>query len=94
MSPCFPCQNNSAGQQGHDACYNGSFFHNIFSFLLLKSDQGRKGEEKFTAFSFLAFDSDISAVRENNFPRNAKAQAGSLITAFRSAEKLIEDAAT
>ena len=64
----------------------------IFLFLWLKSDQGGKGEEKFTAFSLFAFNADVSAVSEHDFPRDAQAQAGALVAAFGSTKEFVKNA--
>jgi hypothetical protein len=65
----------------------------FFPFLLLKSDQRGKREEKFTAFSFSLSTPMLSAVGENDFPRDAQAQAGSFVAAFRNAKEFVENAA-
>ena len=80
------------GQQASSATMILMMVFSFIVFLLLKSDQRGQGEEKFTAFSLLAFDADVAAVGEHDFARDAQAQAGALVAALGSAEKFIEDA--
>ncbi len=82
-------EDDHGGEQRHDAFDEGSFIHNDLFFC--RSDQGGKGEEKFTALPLLAFHADVSAVGENDLPGDAQAEAGAFVAAFGHAEEFVEN---